>query len=204
MASAAHVPVGGADGQDPRLQGDWDLRQGQGRHRQGHGAMNHPVRRGAGHGLRGLHVGRRRREGSGDHGRRGLQGGDRRHRQGDARHVPRVARAAGHLRVLRQRVRRGAGLPAAAPHRQVELHVPAEAAGTTRGTARSSSTARTRSRAGSRAASSVSVDTSFPLDQAAEGHKYLESGASTGKVLYRITTSRAGGRGSANVAPTSS
>jgi NADPH2:quinone reductase len=32
----------------------------------------------------------------------------------------------------------------------------------------------------------VSVDTSFPLDQAAEGHKYLESGASTGKVLYRI------------------
>ena len=27
---------------------------------------------------------------------------------------------------------------------------------------------------------------SFPLDQAAEGHKYLESGASTGKVLYRI------------------
>ena len=30
----------------------------------------------------------------------------------------------------------------------------------------------------------VSVDTSFPLDQAAEGHKYLESGASTGKVKW--------------------
>jgi NADPH2:quinone reductase len=32
----------------------------------------------------------------------------------------------------------------------------------------------------------VSVDTSFPLEEAAEGHKYLESGASTGKVLYKI------------------
>mmetsp|Transcript_12598 Transcript_12598/g.37838 ORF Transcript_12598/g.37838 Transcript_12598/m.37838 type:complete len:356 (+) Transcript_12598:68-1135(+) len=32
----------------------------------------------------------------------------------------------------------------------------------------------------------VTVDTSFPLDQAADGHKYLESGASTGKVLYEI------------------
>ena len=32
----------------------------------------------------------------------------------------------------------------------------------------------------------VSVDTSFPLAQAADGHKYLESGASTGKVLYEI------------------
>ena len=32
----------------------------------------------------------------------------------------------------------------------------------------------------------VSVDRAFPLDEAAEGHKYLESGASTGKVLYRI------------------
>lgn len=32
----------------------------------------------------------------------------------------------------------------------------------------------------------VSVDTTFPLDQAAEGHKYLEAGKSKGKVLYRI------------------
>merc|ERR1712176_71268 len=32
----------------------------------------------------------------------------------------------------------------------------------------------------------VSVDTSFPLDQAAEGHKYLEAGKSKGKVLYKI------------------
>jgi len=32
----------------------------------------------------------------------------------------------------------------------------------------------------------VSVDTSFPLDQAAEGHKYLEAGKSKGKVLYNI------------------
>lgn len=30
----------------------------------------------------------------------------------------------------------------------------------------------------------VAVDTSFPLDDAPEGHKYLESGASKGKVLY--------------------
>jgi len=32
----------------------------------------------------------------------------------------------------------------------------------------------------------VSVDTTFPLDEAPEGHKYLESGASKGKVLYEI------------------
>jgi len=32
----------------------------------------------------------------------------------------------------------------------------------------------------------VSVDTSFPLDQAAEGHLYLEAGKSKGKVLYEI------------------
>ena len=32
----------------------------------------------------------------------------------------------------------------------------------------------------------VSVDRAFPLAEAAEGHKYLESGASTGKVLYKI------------------
>lgn len=32
----------------------------------------------------------------------------------------------------------------------------------------------------------VSVDTSFPLEQAAEGHKYLEAGKSKGKVLYKI------------------
>jgi len=32
----------------------------------------------------------------------------------------------------------------------------------------------------------VSVDTTFPLDQAAEGHLYLEAGKSTGKVLYEI------------------
>jgi len=32
----------------------------------------------------------------------------------------------------------------------------------------------------------VSVDTIFPLDQAAEGHLYLEAGKSTGKVLYEI------------------
>jgi NADPH:quinone reductase len=32
----------------------------------------------------------------------------------------------------------------------------------------------------------VSVDTTFPLDQAAEGHKYLEAGKSKGKVLYSI------------------
>ena len=32
----------------------------------------------------------------------------------------------------------------------------------------------------------VSVDTVFPLDEAAEGHKYLEAGKSKGKVLYKI------------------
>jgi NADPH2:quinone reductase len=32
----------------------------------------------------------------------------------------------------------------------------------------------------------VTVDTLFPLDDAAEGHKYLEAGKSKGKVLYRI------------------
>lgn len=32
----------------------------------------------------------------------------------------------------------------------------------------------------------VNVDTVFPLDQAAEGHLYLEAGKSTGKVLYEI------------------
>lgn len=33
---------------------------------------------------------------------------------------------------------------------------------------------------------SVSVDTTFPLDNAAEGHIYLEAGKSRGKVLYKI------------------
>jgi len=32
----------------------------------------------------------------------------------------------------------------------------------------------------------VSVDTAFPLDEAAEGHKYLEAGKSKGKVLLKI------------------
>merc|ERR1712194_535534 len=32
----------------------------------------------------------------------------------------------------------------------------------------------------------VSVDTVFPIDEAAEGHKYLEAGKSKGKVLYKI------------------
>ena len=32
----------------------------------------------------------------------------------------------------------------------------------------------------------VAVDTSFPLEEAAEGHKYLEAGKSRGKVLYTI------------------
>ena len=32
----------------------------------------------------------------------------------------------------------------------------------------------------------VSVDTTFSLDDAAEGHKYLEAGKSKGKVLYKI------------------
>jgi NADPH2:quinone reductase len=32
----------------------------------------------------------------------------------------------------------------------------------------------------------VSVDKTFPLDEAAEGHKYLEAGKSMGKVLYKI------------------
>jgi NADPH2:quinone reductase len=32
----------------------------------------------------------------------------------------------------------------------------------------------------------VSVDRAFPLDQAAEGHIYLEAGKSKGKVLYQI------------------
>jgi NADPH:quinone reductase len=32
----------------------------------------------------------------------------------------------------------------------------------------------------------VAVDTVFPLDQAAEGHVYLEAGKSKGKVLYKI------------------
>jgi NADPH2:quinone reductase len=33
---------------------------------------------------------------------------------------------------------------------------------------------------------SVAVDTTFPLEQAAEGHMYLEAGKSKGKVLYKI------------------
>jgi len=33
---------------------------------------------------------------------------------------------------------------------------------------------------------SVSVDTCFPLDEAAEGHLYLEAGKSKGKVLYKV------------------
>eukprot|EP00545_Synedropsis_sp_CCMP1620_P013797 CAMPEP_0119013170 /NCGR_PEP_ID=MMETSP1176-20130426/8070_1 /TAXON_ID=265551 /ORGANISM="Synedropsis recta cf, Strain CCMP1620" /LENGTH=335 /DNA_ID=CAMNT_0006966229 /DNA_START=110 /DNA_END=1117 /DNA_ORIENTATION=+ len=33
---------------------------------------------------------------------------------------------------------------------------------------------------------SVSVDTTFPLEEAAEGHLYLEAGKSKGKVLYKI------------------
>jgi NADPH2:quinone reductase len=32
----------------------------------------------------------------------------------------------------------------------------------------------------------VSIDRTFPLEQAAEAHKYLEAGKSTGKVLYKI------------------
>jgi len=32
----------------------------------------------------------------------------------------------------------------------------------------------------------LSVDTSFPLDQAAKGHIYLEAGKRKGKVLYKI------------------
>ena len=32
----------------------------------------------------------------------------------------------------------------------------------------------------------VSVDRSFPLEEAAEGHLYLEAGKSKGKVLYKI------------------
>ena len=32
----------------------------------------------------------------------------------------------------------------------------------------------------------VAVDTTFPLDEAAEGHLYLEAGKSKGKVLYKI------------------
>merc|ERR1712161_70891 len=32
----------------------------------------------------------------------------------------------------------------------------------------------------------VSIDTTFPLEQAAEGHLYLEAGKSKGKVLYEI------------------
>ncbi|KAJ1477901.1 chaperonin 10-like protein, partial [Baffinella frigidus] len=32
----------------------------------------------------------------------------------------------------------------------------------------------------------VAIDTTFKLDEAAEGHKYLEAGKSTGKVLYKI------------------
>mmetsp|Transcript_14523 Transcript_14523/g.16633 ORF Transcript_14523/g.16633 Transcript_14523/m.16633 type:complete len:189 (+) Transcript_14523:600-1166(+) len=32
----------------------------------------------------------------------------------------------------------------------------------------------------------VSVDTAFPLDEAADGHKYLEAGRSKGKVLLKI------------------
>jgi NADPH2:quinone reductase len=32
----------------------------------------------------------------------------------------------------------------------------------------------------------VSVDTTFPLDQAAEGHLYLEAGKTKGKLLYKI------------------
>merc|ERR1712127_272057 len=32
----------------------------------------------------------------------------------------------------------------------------------------------------------VSVDTTFPLEEAAEGHMYLEAGKSKGKVLYKI------------------
>jgi len=32
----------------------------------------------------------------------------------------------------------------------------------------------------------VSVDATFPLDDAPEAHKYLEAGKSKGKVLYKI------------------
>ena len=32
----------------------------------------------------------------------------------------------------------------------------------------------------------VSVDKIFPLDQVVDGHKYLEAGKSTGKVLYKL------------------
>ena len=32
----------------------------------------------------------------------------------------------------------------------------------------------------------VSVDATFPLDEAPEGHKYLEAGKSKGKVLFKI------------------
>ena len=32
----------------------------------------------------------------------------------------------------------------------------------------------------------VSVDRTFPLDEAPEAHKYLEAGKSKGKVLYKI------------------
>ena len=33
---------------------------------------------------------------------------------------------------------------------------------------------------------SVRVDKVFPLAQAAEGHRYLEAGRSTGKILYAV------------------
>lgn len=32
----------------------------------------------------------------------------------------------------------------------------------------------------------VSIDRCFSLDEAAEGHRYLEAGKSTGKVLYKF------------------
>ena len=32
----------------------------------------------------------------------------------------------------------------------------------------------------------VSVDATFPLDDASEAHKYLEAGKSKGKLLYKI------------------
>ena len=33
---------------------------------------------------------------------------------------------------------------------------------------------------------SIAIDKVFTMDQASEGHLYLESGKSTGKILYRI------------------
>mmetsp|Transcript_6809 Transcript_6809/g.29773 ORF Transcript_6809/g.29773 Transcript_6809/m.29773 type:complete len:323 (+) Transcript_6809:29-997(+) len=123
-----HVPVGGADGQAPRVQGDRHVLRVQTRHRQGHRrGRAHRVQGGARNLVRGLHLRRPRAQGDGDHRRRGREGGHRRHRPRHLGDIHRGAREARNLRLLRQRVRRRARVPAAQVHQQVRLPHQAQA-----------------------------------------------------------------------------